>query len=138
MKANTNKINIWTIITNALILIGAGHGIGCMLLIEAVLIVNPQPLYFSLSESYNHLLPTSALFSLIGQAILVLSMATDKYVELILKIAGIVFLYVGLFYLGVNFRRDSLSQFGLFFSIPFVTLSIILLIRQFKLRNSED
>jgi hypothetical protein len=62
----------YTLIANCLIVIGAGHGIGCLVMIEIFLFpyVNQDGFTLSFNAPYDSSLPAAALFSLPGSLLL--------------------------------------------------------------------
>lgn len=121
---------IWALLTNMLILVGLGNGTGFMIIIEAIfvpLVLNDN-FYFSLSDTYAHLLPTAAMLSLIGQILLGISLFKKSKLSLAsLVISGLLFAYGGLLYLTVNAGQDNESLTGLITAVPFVCVSVLII-----------
>src|SRR4051794_39627104 len=102
---NNKKLITRTVISNALIVVGAGHGIGFLGLIEIAWL--PQ-LYFigtedfslSIASSYDKTLGMTALLSLAGQLLLLTTLLIRRLqTTLAIKIAGLLLLWTGFFYL---------------------------------------
>jgi hypothetical protein len=121
---------IWTVVSNFFIIVGAGHGIACIGVIEFLGIsngfrMNADNFSLSMIAPYDKSLGAVALFSLLGQIFLVLSLFFHKNGPVSwLQIPGLVFLWVGFYYLVHNFSQESLSQLGFFCGVPFLVLSI--------------
>jgi hypothetical protein len=138
---NYKKIIIWIITLNFFIIIGAGHGIGCVGLIEILSflntikgeILNNDDISFSLTSNYDKSLFAVGLCSLIGQLFLLASLLSEKLKSIIwVKIIGLIFLWIGFYYLIHNYFIDNLSQVGFFTGLPFLTCSFILAYRLFR------
>jgi hypothetical protein len=138
---NFKSWTIWTITLNFFILIGAGHGLACIGLIELAGLfygyrLGENPLSFSLTNSYEKSMGVSALFSLIGQIFLLLSLLLKKYNTIFwTRIIGLVLLWVGFYYLTHNFSDDPASQLGFFTGLPFMIMSIRLVYQTYKLHR---
>jgi hypothetical protein len=121
-----------------LILIGAGHGVGPLVLFEVFAMSNPSAfadrLTFSPHETYNHLILSSVLFMLIGQVALVCTMAFKRPLpKLVTLTIALVLMYAGVLYLSINMQHDPASMMSFVTSIPFLVLSVIGLVRQFRI-----
>ena len=129
---NFKRLTIWTIILSSLIIIGAGHGIGCIGLLEIVGFFNKfdigtEDFSLSLRASYDKSLPTVALFALVGHILLLISILTKSYKKLVwTKVVGLIFLWTSFYYLTHNYFSDDLSHMGFITGIPFLIGSIIL------------
>lgn len=124
------------------IVLGAGHGVLTLGILEALLLAAPYKLidrlHFSPSNTYSDLLLTAAFFSLIGHILSLIAMfiRRDK-TAFVTLISGIVFMYIGLLYVTINIT-DGLAEVGLTTGLPFIVLSLILLIRLFRyIRGSK-
>ena len=126
---NFKKLTIWTIALSFFIIVGLGHGIGCMGLIELAWLTNfnTEDFSISLTSSYNTSLNAVALFAIIGHLLLIISLfvkAQEK--NYWIKITGTIFLWISVYYLTHNLFTDSASQIGFFSAIPFLICSGIL------------
>lgn len=124
------QLIIWTLLTNMLILVGLGNGTGFMIIVEAILLplILKYGLYFTLTNGYTQLLPTAALFSLIGQILLISGFFKSKKLRgAFIILAGIAFMYIGLAYLTINAQNDNESLTGLVTAVPFACVSVLLL-----------
>lgn len=129
---NFTTLTFWIIILNFFIMIGAGHGIAPIGLFEIGLIfhgfgINTKDFSFSLSASYDKSLVAAALFSLIGQLLLTFSISKNMSKRIFwIKIGGVIFLWIGFYYLSHNLFTDNVSELGFIFGIPFLICSVIL------------
>ena len=120
------------------IIIGAGHGIGCVGLLEIVGLVHKFNIgteYFSLSltASYNKSLSAAALFAFVGHIFLIISIGKRNYKQLFwTKIIGLLFLWTSFYYLTRNIFNDDLSKIGCVTGLPFLIVSIILATKMVK------
>ena len=133
------KTKIWTIILHSIIIIGAGHGIGIL----AIMDVASLPLIYedgikdSMTGGFGENLVLVGLISIIGKVVLILSLFLKK--EPIKNITGI----IGLFILWVSFyvlvsgnwNYDSLYELAFWTGTPFLICSIVLLF--LLIRNFE-
>jgi len=130
--SNFKSLTIWTIVLSFFNVVGAGHGIGFVGLIElfwlkAGFVINSEYFSLSLTASYDKSLGAVALFSLIGHTILILSLLIKGYrIKFWLQIVGIIILWVGFYYLTHNLFSDELSLFSFSFGIPFLICSGVL------------
>ena len=134
------KLIILTLLFNFFIPIFAGHGIGFLGLIEIFWLkfsygIGTENFSYSLKDSYDKTLGFVALISLIGQVILILPLL---FKQRFLVIFGLIFLWIGLFYLGhdlftdIDYIGTSPSFYSLLFGFPFLINSIIL---SLKIKN---
>jgi len=139
MQMNFTKLTIWVIVLNFLIPIGAGHGIVVIGIIEILVFTGWNSEYFSLSlfANYEYSLGAAALFSLIGQVLLISSFGIRKTsVKFWVKISGLIFLWIGYYYLSHNMFSDSVSSFSFFFGLGFFICSIILTYKMIRDRKN--
>lgn len=129
------SLTIWIIFLNFFVIIGAGHGIGCVGLIEILSLIgtvtgqifDKEDISFGLTSTYDKSLFAVGLFSLIGQLLLIASLITKKLDKKVwTKMAGLIFLWVGFYYLTHNYFDDGLSQVGFFTGLPFLICSFIM------------
>ena len=130
-----NRLIILTTVFNFLILIGAGHGIGFLGLIE---IIGFREFFqgdtkFNLTGNYDDRLFSSATIALIGQIILTVAYFQKQQIQKFRVI------YVGLFILFFSFiiltkgiLNSSLDSFSFWSGTPFLVLAILLLVRTIK------
>ena len=126
-------LTILTIVLSFFIIIGAGHGIACVGLLEIVGLfhkfnIGTEDFSFSLTASYDKSLSVAALFSLVGHIFLIASLIITKNYKKAYwtKLTGLLFLWTGFYYLTHNFFNDDLSQISLVTGLPFLVVSIIL------------
>jgi dipeptide/tripeptide permease len=123
---------IWTVVLNFFILIGAGHGLTSIGLIEVWGILNKfefnaEYFSFSLTASYEDSFGPVAILFLAGQISILLSLFLKKNVAIIwTRMFGLGFLWVGFYYLTHNFFNSTdgdLSQLSFYTGIPFLIFS---------------
>jgi len=129
------KLLIRTVISNALIVVGAGHGIGFLGLIEIAWLpqryfIGTEDFSLSVASSYDKTLGLVALLSLAGQILLLTTLLIKRQqTTLIITIAGLLLLWTGFFYLTHHLFIDTASLIGFVTSLPFLTFSGLLLYR---------
>ena len=132
MNDNFKRLTIWTISLNFLIIIGAGHGIACLGLLEIVGLfhkfnIGTENFSFSLTASYDKSLSIAALFAFIGHILLIVSMTSRNYKIIFwTKAVGLIILWLSFYYLTHNLFEDDLSQISFTTGLPFLIVSIIL------------
>lgn len=133
---------IAVLISSSLILIGAGHGVGPMIIFQVMLPFANEGGYklsFGLSNSYENSIAASALILFIGQ--LLLFIATHKE-HIISRLIALFIMWTGLFFLTHNiFNGDSLSEFTFATGSPFLFLSVALFsfdVKQYWQRDKID
>ena len=129
---NFKPLTIWTIVLSFLIIIGAGHGIACVGLLEIIGLfhkfnIGTEDFSFSLTASYDKSLSVVALYALVGHILLIISILTKNNKHLFwTQIIGLIFLWTSFYYLTHNIFNDELSQIGFFTGLPFFIVSVIL------------
>jgi hypothetical protein len=135
---NFKRLTIWTIVLNFFIIIGAGHGIACVGLLELVGLfhkfnIGTEDFSLSLTVTYDKSLLTAALFALVGHLFLVASILTKNIKRIFwIQIIGLFFVWASFYYLIHNYFIDNLSQIGFFTGLPFLIVSIILAYKVMK------
>ncbi|BEV06677.1 hypothetical protein [Chryseobacterium gambrini] len=122
---------ITTAILNAFILIGAGHGLGILLIYE---ILSPQ---FILSDAnafnldhYDGRLVPAAFLSLIFQVLLLMSLKIKRWrLQKILINTFCIILMLVFFALVKDFSKSNVDQLSLISGIPFLISSLFLLLK---------
>ncbi|MCF1716845.1 hypothetical protein L0U88_19540 [Flavihumibacter sp. RY-1] len=126
-----NRLIILTVVFNFLILIGAGHGIGFLGLIE---IIGFKEFFqgdtkFSLTDNYNDRLFLSAALALVGQIILIIAYFQKQQIQKFRVIyAGLFILFFSFIILTKNILNSSLDSFSFWSGTPFLLLAISLLV----------
>ncbi|MBX3256162.1 MAG: hypothetical protein KF862_18640 [Chitinophagaceae bacterium] len=123
----TRKLKTWTIISHGLIVIGAGHGIFCLFIIEiwAFPYLTKENFSFSFSSVDNHL-PVIGLTTFLGQIALIFSLAHNKEkLRNISHIIGLCMLWLSIIYFTYDAGRDSYMHIALLTAIPFAICTII-------------
>ena len=124
-----NRLIILTIIFNFLILIGAGHGIGFLGLIE---IIGFKDFFqgdtkFSLTGNYDDRLFSSATIALVGQIILSIAYFRKQQLQKFRIIyLGLLILFFSFIILTKDSLNSSLDRFSFWSGTPFLILAILL------------
>ena len=130
------RIKIWTMILHSMIIIGAGHGIGILGIMDIACI--PKIIENGIQNNnfgdFGDNLILVGLISLIGKIVLIISLFMKK--EPNKNIAGL----IGLFILWVSFyvlvsgnwNYDSLYELAFWTGLPFLICSIVLFVLFFK------
>ena len=144
------SLTIWTVVLNFFILIGAGHGLASIGLIEVWGIFNKfqfnaEYFSFSLTASYEDSFGPVAILFLAGQIFILLSLLLKKNSAIIwTRIVGLGFLWIGFYYLTHNFFNSAdggLSQLSFYTGIPFLIASFRLVyktLRRDRVNIPED
>ncbi|HSZ85699.1 MAG TPA: hypothetical protein VK787_06690 [Puia sp.] len=99
--------------------------------IGLIKLIIDSKLSLSLRSSFENSIGAAALFSLIGQLLLILSLVSKK--------SKIVFLWIGFLYLTHNiFEDDNISGVSFGFGIPFLVCSFILFYKIIKDKISKN
>jgi peptidoglycan/LPS O-acetylase OafA/YrhL len=126
----TKKLKIWTIISHGLIIVGAGHGILFLFIIEIFFFpyVTKDNFNFSFSTDDNHF-PIVGLTTLLGQTTLVLSILNKKQkLKNIFQVIGLCLLWLSIVYFINDTTKDAYIHLALITVIPFAICTIISLI----------
>jgi hypothetical protein len=130
-----NRLIILTIVFSFLILIGAGHGIGVLGLIE-ILGLNEffrGDVKFSLTGNYDDRLFTAAIFAAVGQIILIVAYLKKLQLQKFKVIyAGLFILFFSYFILTIDFFNSTLDSFSFWGGAPFLVSAILLLVKTIK------
>jgi len=134
-------LTILTLIFNALILIGAGHGIAPFIYGEFAALnwISEDLNSIKFYGNYDDLLTLTLIISLICQFILLYSFFEKKILKkLQLKIYATTVLILSILYLTKDFISSNLDRFTLICSIPFLISGIILIEKSFKTLKFEN
>ncbi len=128
--SKTIKIQvIITLIFNSLILIGAGHGFGPVILFEILMFSKDFTKdCVNLIGTYDERLIPFSFFNLIIQIILLISIFAKFKAKKLINLSCIL-LIINLLYFTFDFTESSLSRFTILSGIPFLVCGIILLIK---------
>ncbi|PQB07300.1 hypothetical protein BST83_09135 [Polaribacter filamentus] len=129
MKKNKRNSIILTIILHSFIILGVGHGIGIMGIIDIASIPNLIENYgFTLNGEFSNKIMTIGLISLIGKILLIISLfLKTKLCERILEIVGILLLWISVYFLtSGNWNYNSVYEIAFWTSIPFLISSLCL------------
>ena len=130
-------LSILTLIFNTLILIGAGHGFGPLILIE-ILLFSPSfinDFRINFIGGYDERLIPFALSSLIFQIILIFTLFINSVWKRKLINLSCVFLIISLLYFTYDFTDSNSSNFTIISGIPFLIISILLIIKNITIRT---
>lgn len=125
IKIKRNSL-ILTIILHSFIILGVGHGIGIMGMIDIASIPNLIDDYgFTLSGEFNDKIMSIGLISLIGKILLIISIFLKReFYKRILEIVGIILLWISVYFLSSgNWRYNSVYEIAFWTSIPFLISS---------------
>ncbi len=90
----------------------------------------------SLNALHEQLMVAASIFMFIGQIFLYVSTQNEKqWIVFRMKITGILFLWLGFFYLTYHFIDDDQARLSLFCGLPFLVVSIILFYKIIKKRS---
>lgn len=126
IKIKRNSL-ILTIILHSFIILGVGHGIGIMGMIDIASIPNLIDDYgFTLSGEFNDKIMSIGLISLIGKILLIISIfLKSEFYKRILEIVGIILLWISVYFLSSgNWRYNSVYEIAFWTSIPFLISSL--------------
>ncbi|AYL93924.1 hypothetical protein [Mucilaginibacter celer] len=133
-------LSIAILIFNCLILIGAGHGVGPIIIFEVMLpFTKKENISFNPLGSYDDSIAVATLIMFIGQ--LLLFIATHKE-NIIMRLISLLVMWMGLLFLTHDvFNGDGLSKFTLASATPFLILSAALFsfdVRQYLQKDQTD
>ena len=127
----TKSIKIWTMLTHAFIIVGMGHGVLTLGILEAVSIST----IFSKLEAAEGgdvssiALRTFGLLALIGQIAIIASIFVKvKSTGIILHLSGLFFLWSSLLTFAYSIRNDHYSHLAVWTCFPFLYFTIRTLI----------
>jgi hypothetical protein len=124
----SKKLKIWTIITQAFILVGFGHGILFFLIIEILWFpyFNKEHFSFDLNASFENHLPVVGLLTLLGQCAVIISILLKSYkIKVAFQILGFVLFWLSIFYFTYNIEESSSVHFATITCFPFAICTII-------------
>jgi hypothetical protein len=130
-----NRLILLTIVFNFLILIGAGHGIGCLGMIQIVGFAElfRGDIKFGLTSNYDDRLFTAAMIATVGQIILLVAYFKKQQAQKFkIVYAGLVTLIFAYFILTVDFLNSTLDRFSFWGGIPFLVVGVLLLVQIIK------
>jgi len=135
---NQKKLITRTVISNAFIVVGAGHGIGFLGLIEIAWLpqlywIGTEDFSLSPASSYDKTLGLVALLCLAGQLLLLSTLLIKRrQIAQIFTIVSLLLLWTGIFYLTHHLFIDSASLIGFVTGLPFLIFSGLLLYKTFR------
>lgn len=128
----TKKLKIWTLITHGLIIIGAGHGILFLFIIEIFSFpyLTKDSFNFSFNGVDNHF-AVVGLLSLLGQIALLFSLFNHRQnLKDIFQILGLISFWLSIVYFTYDTTKDSYTHIALVTTIPFAICTIITFLGQ--------
>ncbi|SEC41573.1 hypothetical protein SAMN04489761_2931 [Tenacibaculum sp. MAR_2009_124] len=138
-KSIRKKIKIATIVFHALIVIGAGHGIGFIGLVEIVSVPSLLSGYeFTLEGNFGIRIMSIGMISLIGKLIYITSFyINNRAFKSMLEMLGIIVFYTVIYLLVYDSTEyESRSKIIFYTSIPFlISSSCFLFLSLFKRKN---
>ncbi len=131
------KLIIWTLITNFLIIVAGGHGIGVLGLMEAYIFSSlfNQNISKPIIEIWPLIL--SAVITFLGQLTLLISFFTKPTLLLNLKIIGVLVLITGYIFLLIYLWTEPTIGASIITAIPFLILASITLFKNLKSKKVE-
>lgn len=117
-------LTILTLIFNTLILVGQGHGIGPLILIEVLLFTSDFTKNINILGNYDERIIPFSFFSILVQILFLISFFTKTKKKLLNFSLVIAFLNLAFF--TFDFSDSRLSSFSLISSIPFIIAGLIL------------
>ena len=130
-----NRLVILTIVLNFFILVGVGHGIGFLGLLEIFGIKEliKGDFKFSLPGNYDDRLFAAATIAVIGQIILTIAYFSKTQVQKSTAIyAGLFVLFFSYFILTIDFFNSTLDSFSFWAGTPFLVLATLLVVKTVK------
>jgi hypothetical protein len=134
------KLTIGILISSLCILVGAGHGVFPIGILEVMIPFHHNyPLSFALERNYEHNFAASAIFLFVGQVLLFF---TTVKRQILGRLFALFVLWVGFFYLvhGI-FIGDGLAWFSFCTGLPFLIMSVVLFsfdIKQYLQKTKVD
>ena len=123
-------LKTWTIVLHGLIILGMGHGIIPLFLIEIILLPG---LLQEAGETFQRMLAIGAMLAIAGQGLIVVSMFAKKYLrKAVFHIAGIITLWLSIGFLIYCTTIDNGFVFLTVSAIPFLICTIITFYRYGK------
>jgi hypothetical protein len=132
-----NKLILLTIICNMFIVVGIGHGVSPIGIVEFMYLGEALDgrFTFSLSDDYESRLPGSALSALPGQVILLISGFLNRHIKNYFIYLGLAILFFSFLFLNVSFLPLGFTGFLILFNVPFIVAAIMLLVFTIKTSN---
>lgn len=125
-------LSILTVIFNLLIIVGVGHGIGVLCLIEIIIprVIRGTDLNFF--GDYDQRLPIAAILAAIGQIALIISLFLKSKFMKNLRYFSIGVLLISFYTLTKDWSNSDLDRTSFFSGIPFLIFISFLLFVTFK------
>lgn len=129
---NNTRLKIYALLFHFFIIVGMGHGMGVLGMVEIVGFGEWSEAEFtgSLRSPFKDYIHTVALSSLLGQIAIILSIGwKEQRVQQVLYLTGLLFLIASVIYLLLAAETTSGLYVNFFFCIPFFACTIWSLIR---------
>src|SRR5687767_5383604 len=126
---NLKPLTITTIVTNLLIVIGAGHGTGVLglVIIFGLPDIVSNGFTYGFNASYEDRMSACTVISLLGHVLIVTSMFIKTVtIKFWIKVLGLIGLWWGFVLLTNNYRFSSADEIGIVTGIPFIIFSVFL------------
>jgi hypothetical protein len=122
---SSRKLKIWTLLTQACIVVGAGHGAAPLILFEAMGFIQPFG-----DDIFQNKLSQAVLFfsvvTLVGQVCTIASILSNRHaLKRQLHIIGISLLFASTFYIGAVVYFDPNSVFLYVTCLPFIVCVLL-------------
>jgi hypothetical protein len=140
---NFKSLTIWTIVLSFLIVVSVMQAFYLLGIFEFQTIFNLKRIgaddfSLSLNAGHDQLVVAASIFFFLGQIFLFVSTSTEKqWIVFRMKITGILFLWLGFFYLTHHFIDDDQARLSLFCGLPFFIVSIILFYKIIRNRSPK-
>jgi len=132
-----NLLSILTLIFNALILIGAGHGFGPIILFEFLVFSSDftNGSDINLIGNYDEKLIPFAFLNLIFQIILLCSIFMNQKLKTRIITISVIFLILNLLYFSYDFVDSNLSRLTIISGIPFIIIGSFLIMKNNSIKK---
>jgi hypothetical protein len=123
------KLQIWTVFLHGFIVIGAGHGIGFLFLVEIISFpyFGEDGFTLLLTDTKGHL-PVIGLTMLLGQCAMTVSIASKIYrTKFIAQTVGLFFLWTSLIYFVYDTFKDHYVGIAVITCLPFLVCATLIL-----------
>lgn len=121
------KLKIWTIVSHGLIIVGAGHGILFLFIIEILAFPYLTKENFSFSfHSVDDHFPVVGLMAFLGQAVMIFSILNNKQkIKNPTQIIGLSLFWISIIYFIYDTIKDSYTHISLLTAVPFTICTLI-------------
>lgn len=133
-------LTILSLTFNALILIGAGHGFGPVIMVEVLSFSQNfiKDFEINLIGNYDEKIISFSIFNLIFQIILSISLFVKPVLKIKLINLSSILLILNLIHFTYDFTESNLSKFTIISGIPFLIIALILLFKINSIKTEID